>query len=74
MDLQPGQLLRLDRDPDGLLEMRVEGRPKLAVRPQVSQGNMAAEVVSRILPPDDGHPAPPPHEGSDAVVADEEHA
>lgn len=47
--LEPGDLLRLDRDPAGVLEMRVEGVPKLAVRPTVTQGNMAAEIVGVLL-------------------------
>ena len=47
--LQPGEVLRLDRDPSGVLEMRAEGVPKLAVRPTVTGGNMAAEIVGVLL-------------------------
>ncbi|MGM0577172.1 MAG: flagellar motor switch protein FliM [Myxococcota bacterium] len=42
--LEEGDLIRLDRDPDGPLELLVEGMPKYAVHPTVHQGNMAVRL------------------------------
>ncbi len=47
--LEPGEVLRLDRDPAGVLEMRAEGVARLAVRPTTAGGNMAAEIVGVLL-------------------------
>jgi len=45
LDLQEGELVRLDKEPGGNLEIRVEGTPKYNARPVVHHGNMAVEVL-----------------------------
>lgn len=44
LELRCGDLIRLDRDPHGTLELLVEGEPKLAVVPGVRQGNMSVTL------------------------------
>ena len=52
LELQPGDLVRLDRDPDGHLDLHVQDVAKLAVRPSVRQGNMAVTVVGPLEEPE----------------------
>ena len=63
LDLKEGDYLRLDRDPESLLDMFVEDLPLFAVKPSVQQGNVAAVLVDRISKHDeDTPPTPPTHE------------
>ena len=54
--LQPGDCLRLDRAPEDLLEMEVEGMPLFAIKPTVQRGNVRALLVDELTPPDDETP------------------
>ncbi|MEC9071898.1 MAG: FliM/FliN family flagellar motor switch protein [Myxococcota bacterium] len=55
LNLSEGDLVRLDRDPNNPLDLLVEGVNRFAVRPRVSQGNLAAVMGDPInlgeLPP-----------------------
>lgn len=55
LGLKEGDYLRLDRDPESLLDMFVEDLPLFSVKPTVQQGNVAAVLVGRITSdaPDD---------------------
>jgi flagellar motor switch protein FliM len=52
LDLKAGELVRLDKEPGGALEVRVSGEPKYHARPVVHHGNMAIEVLG-VLSPDE---------------------
>ncbi len=68
LELQPGDLLRLDRDPAGTLDLWVQDVPKLAVRPTVRQGNMAVIVECPLEEPEDADETTPP--GAASSVAE----
>lgn len=60
--LAPGDLIRLDRDPDGPLDLLVQGVPKYEVRAQVQGGNMAAELLGPLPAAEGGGAGEPPDE------------
>ena len=45
LELGEGELVRLDREPGGPLDVIVEGTPKYIARPVIHHGNMAVEVL-----------------------------
>ena len=51
--LKPGDCLRLDRAPEDLLEMEVEGMPLFAIKPTVQRGNVSALLVDELSTPDE---------------------
>ena len=51
LDLQRGDIIRLDQDTDSELIMRVEGVPKFRGLPRVVNQTKALEITSPILPP-----------------------
>lgn len=53
LDLQPGDIIRLDQDTDSELIMRVEGVPKFRGLPRVVNQTKAVEITSPILPPEE---------------------
>ncbi len=53
LDLQPGDIIRLDQDSDSELLMRIEGIPKFMGLPRVVNQNKALEITSQILPPEE---------------------
>ena len=53
LDLQPGDIIRLDQDSDSELLMRIEGLPKVRGLPRVVNQNKALEITSMILPPEE---------------------
>jgi flagellar motor switch protein FliM len=65
LDLKEGDYLRLNRDPESLLDMFVEDLPLFAVKPSVQQGNVAAVLVERITRQKDAEDAPPPSTDED---------
>ena len=46
--LKEGDYLRLDREPDGRLDMFVENQPIFEVEPTVNHGNVAVTLLDRI--------------------------
>ena len=60
LDLKEGDYLRLDRDPESLLDMFVEDLPLFAVKPSVQQGNVAAVLVARLAQQQDEDAPPRP--------------
>jgi flagellar motor switch protein FliM len=48
MDLKVGDILWLDRDPDSLIIIFVEGLPRLQGTPTLEHGNIAIEVATVI--------------------------
>lgn len=55
MSLAPGDVLRLDRDPEGEVVVRMEGKPKLKAKATVVHGNLSLELS--FGPADLAHPA-----------------
>lgn len=51
--LKPGDCLRLDRAPEDLLEMEVEGMPLFAIKPTVQRGNVSALLVDELSTSDE---------------------
>jgi len=51
--LQAGELVRLDKEPGGPLELSVEGTPKYLAKPVIHHGNMAVEILDVLTQPDE---------------------
>ncbi len=49
LDLKKGELIRLDKEPNGPVEVQVEGSTKYIARPVVRHGNMAVEVLDVVV-------------------------
>jgi flagellar motor switch protein FliM len=53
LDIQIGDIIRLDQDSDSELTVRVEGVPKFMGLPRMVKQKKALEITSRILPPEE---------------------
>jgi flagellar motor switch protein FliM len=54
LDLQTGDIIRLDQDSDSEMVVRVEGIHKFMGLPRVMKQKKAVEITTRIVPPKEG--------------------
>jgi flagellar motor switch protein FliM len=55
LELQVGDIIRLDQESDAELVVQIEGVPKFMGFPRVVRQKKAVEITSRILPPEEEH-------------------